>query len=153
MHIASFLEPVDLLCLGFSCKPFHEMSKRALGLTLDVLGDQDEFDILERRLRRNWLYSPAHQICIICQRPHPRILAQPRSTPCRASSTEGAHAACVGGLRITTDCMLCQLCWTELLLRPNYWTLNPELRDTYKDTWLWKHHWDTGWRANKQREG
>jgi hypothetical protein len=139
LEIASHIGPVDYISLRLSCKSFWFLFDEYYDIYFE------HRDMLLRRLRRDWIVSPAEQLCILCMKPHTRLLAQPRTGTRLVSCTQDRHSPCTSGLHITTDYILCQLCWTELLLhriyRPYYYKLEGS---SHSD---WQHTWQTEWRS------
>ena len=140
------LDPIDRRTLRMSSKVCMSMLN-ALP-TLDLTKDKIRLTCL---MEQDWLKLPSYQICIICAEPHERLMAQPRAFERQFENTHSNHRTCKGGLRLTADRILCQCCWTWLILNheqrgvtngKSFWDL--------EDGWdSWKHVWRTEWRKGK----
>jgi len=140
------LDPIDRRTLRMSSKVC--MSMLSALPTLDLTEDKIRLTCL---MEQDWLKLPSYQICIICAEPHERLTAQPRAFERQFENTHSNHRTCKGGLRLTADRILCQCCWTWLILNHeqrgvtngrSFWDL--------EDGWdSWKHGWRTEWRKGK----
>jgi len=99
---------------------------------------------------RDWLRLPGHQLCVVCTEPHERLWAQPRQCVQEFRYKTASHALCKGGLRVTADMILCQCCWTLLVMHKDSVVLTGgnfyDFQD-YRDGW--EHHWKTKWSGSK----
>ena len=140
------LDPIDRRTLRMSSKVCMSILD-----TLPPLDSAEDKIRLTCLMEQDWLKLPTHQICIACLEPHERLMAQPRAFERQLKYAHGNHRLCKGGLRLTADRMLCQCCWSWLILNQeqrgvsherSFWDLD--------DGWdIWKHGWKTQWRKGK----
>lgn len=64
----------------------------------------------------DWLHLPAHQLCVMCDKYHLRQHVQPRSKPWAVLKLRKDLCLCTAGIRLSADKILCQRCWSQLLL-------------------------------------
>jgi len=83
----------------------------------------------------DWLHLPAHQICVMCSKYHLRQHVQPRSKPTASQKAHKELCPCTAGIRLAADSILCQCCWSQLLLRKGSCTL----RGCFNEAWF--HEW------------
>jgi len=142
------LGPIDRRTLRMSSKVCRSMLE-----TLPPLDSAKDSIRLTCLMEQDWLKLPTHQICIICAEPHERLLAQPRAFDRQFKYTHTNHSMCKGGLRLTADRILCQCCWTWLLLNQEQRGVSNErsFRDFDDSRDSWTHGWKTEWRGGKLR--
>jgi len=115
LHIVSYLGPIDRRTLMLSSREFYAMWSDIM--VNEPMQNQASRDLLLRRLHRDWYRIPGFQRCIRCDCRHERILAQRRTEkPYRGGCARGDQPTCRGGLRLTADLILCQVCWTDAVM-------------------------------------
>jgi hypothetical protein len=138
------LESIDQRTLRLSSKFCNSVLE-----TLPPLESVEDRARLACRTEQDWLQLPDRQLCIVCMEPHERLMAQPRQFPKEFRWEISNHALCKGGIRLTADMMMCQCCWTFLVMhkRAETWEWYEDVFQEYPDSW--KHAWRAEWRRGK----
>jgi len=139
------LRPIDRQALRMSSKFCRSMLE-----TLPPLDSAKDRLRLACLSERDWLQASTFQRCVICIEPHERLWAQPHHPPQEFKYATSNHALCKGGIRMTADVILCQCCWTFLMLHKDTFGMTDGYFcdfQNYQDNW--QHYWKTDWRGGR----
>lgn len=111
-RISTFLSPLDRKLLQFSFKACYNV------LQLDAPPPlyKDDHYRFQAIIQDDWLKSPCYLVCMLCKRYHYRGRLQPRQD--WGAKPNGVWCGCEGdGVRLSADKILCQLCWSDIVLK------------------------------------
>lgn len=134
--IGELVDPVDRICLKLSCR--HAYS------TFKSCSTQHQESVrLSLRLRTDWMEHPAHRLCVLCLKAHTRFEEQPRID----GAVVACHPSCTDGITLSVDCIICQLCWTKLILEKQYRPRQTVLQGSFAGLWHLPGTWKISWRG------